>query len=89
MGFTNFWPKEAQLFENDTPVGVVHYDPVTSCYKGSYPPHLVKFHVNRLLWIKQSFDAKERHDQDGEILGIDMSNVRYDLTILPGPFMSH
>jgi hypothetical protein len=82
MGFPNFWPDTADIFENGKFVGKAFLNSSAAEYQGPLPLRLAKMNEARRLWVERSEETSERIE-NGETIGINVYNVRYDLTILP------
>jgi hypothetical protein len=85
MEVTNFWPPTADIyFEGEF---LTRASLVGNAYEANYPWHL-RFQLLRLQNDKrlsrgEASKRTERRTPGGELVGIDISNVRFDLSIVP------
>ena len=85
MEVTNFWPPTADIyFEGEF---LTKARLVGNGYAVNYPSHLrlplLKLEKSNLLSKKEASKRAERRTPEGELVGIDISDVRFDLTIVP------
>ena len=84
MEVTNFWPPTADIyFEGEF---LTRARLVGNTYAVNYPSHmrlpLLKLQKSNLLSKKEASKRAERRTPEGELLGIDISDLRFDLTIV-------
>ena len=84
MEVTNFWPPTADIyFEGEF---LTKARLIGNAYAVNYPPHLrvplLTLEKSNLLTRKEASNRAERRTPEGELVGIDISDVRFDLTIV-------
>ncbi len=85
MGVTNFWPPTADIyFEGEF---LTKARLVGSAYEANYPRHvrtkLLTLQYGQRLIRGEASKRTERRTENGELIGIDISDVRFDLSAVP------
>ena len=85
MEVTNFWPPTADIyFEGEF---LTQARLVRGAYEANYPWHvrtkLLTLQYGQRLIRGEASKRTERRAENGELIGIDISDVRFDLSVVP------
>jgi hypothetical protein len=91
MEVTNFWPPTADIYFEGQFLTTARL--VGNVYAANYPSHmrsqLLELQKDNLLSREEASKRAERRTPDGQLVGIDISDVRFDLTIVPVGSLVH
>jgi hypothetical protein len=85
MEITNFWPPTADIyFEGEF---LTKARLIGNAYEANYPSYLrlklLELQRENRLWREEASTRSESRSADGDLVGIDIRDLRFDLTIAP------